>query len=321
MVSEQRQRVIETNRSLRLIKNVGRKASLSPSDDPISPQSNKNTKELESLLEKGIITESAFDNIQSLLPTESSLSAAAPTQATPSQRTPAPTSQPPTSSLASLSISPPPGPPSYSQSTGNNNGGGPPPLPTRNQPSPPPPTKPVIARARALYRYAASDARDCSFERDDRVEVHEYMNADWWMGRNARTGAEGIFPKNYVEVEPEAAAASPSAPAATNEKAGGGWNTGNAYPCAYGHGAAAGSGYVPPAQPMYGGNNGYPPPPPGQVNPYNSQAPPMAVAEQGQGSGESKVGGAGKKIGKKLGNAAIFGAGATIGSNIVNSIF
>lgn len=29
----------------------------------------------------------------------------------------------------------------------------------------------------------------------------------------------------------------------------------------------------------------------------------------------------GKKFGKKLGNAAIFGAGATIGGNIVNSIF
>ncbi|KAF7590746.1 hypothetical protein BBP40_002484 [Aspergillus hancockii] len=29
----------------------------------------------------------------------------------------------------------------------------------------------------------------------------------------------------------------------------------------------------------------------------------------------------GKKFGKKLGNAAIFGAGATVGSNIVNSIF
>ena len=29
----------------------------------------------------------------------------------------------------------------------------------------------------------------------------------------------------------------------------------------------------------------------------------------------------GKKFGKKLGNAAIFGAGATIGSNIVNGIF
>lgn len=29
----------------------------------------------------------------------------------------------------------------------------------------------------------------------------------------------------------------------------------------------------------------------------------------------------GKKFGKKLGNAAVFGAGATLGSKIVNGIF
>jgi hypothetical protein len=85
-----------------------------------------------------------------------------------------------------------PAPPSYQSSTG---GAAPPPGP------PPAPTKPVIAHARALYRYNGSDSRDLSFERDDKVQVHEYMNADWWMGRNTRTGAEGIFPKTYVAVE------------------------------------------------------------------------------------------------------------------------
>ncbi|KAK5108684.1 hypothetical protein LTR62_008089 [Meristemomyces frigidus] len=50
---------------------------------------------------------------------------------------------------------------------------------------------------------------------------------------------------------------------------------------------------------------------------------PLAVSQQGNGEGKvpSKVEEGGKKFGKKLGNAAIFGAGATIGSNIVNSIF
>ncbi|PHH74182.1 hypothetical protein CDD82_5051 [Ophiocordyceps australis] len=60
--------------------------------------------------------------------------------------------------------------------------------------------------------------------------------------------------------------------------------------------------------------------PPGVYN------PPMAIAQGGQQSppnegGDNKVGQYGKKFGKKLGNAAIFGAGASIGSNIVNSIF
>jgi hypothetical protein len=146
--------------------------------------------------------------------------------------------------------------------------------------------------------------------------VHEYMNADWWLGRNTRTGAEGIFPKNYVEIVAD------DPPPQQNEKAG--WNsahTNTAYPGAGGYGATG--GYRAPQQPTYGGAQpgGYPPPP-GQVNPYNAHAPPMAVANQQQGEGgDNKVSGAGKKFGKKLGNAAIFGAGATIGSNIVNSIF
>ncbi|KAL8707742.1 MAG: hypothetical protein Q9220_007262 [cf. Caloplaca sp. 1 TL-2023] len=52
---------------------------------------------------------------------------------------------------------------------------------------------------------------------------------------------------------------------------------------------------------------------------------PLEVASQsGPSTGaasESKFNQQGKKFGKKMGNAAIFGAGATIGSNIVNGIF
>ena len=50
---------------------------------------------------------------------------------------------------------------------------------------------------------------------------------------------------------------------------------------------------------------------------------PLQVSGMGNGEGKvpSKGQEQGKKFGKKLGNAAIFGAGATIGGNIVNSIF
>ncbi|KAJ4408638.1 protein that induces appearance of [PIN+] prion when overproduced, partial [Gnomoniopsis sp. IMI 355080] len=155
---------------------------------------------------------------------------------------------------------------------------------------------PIIAHAKALYAYTASDARDVGFERDDTIQVYEYMNADWWMGRNERTGAEGIFPRTYVETLP-----GPPPTGGYNDEKKGVYNA--------------------PTQPSYGGY----PPPPQQQNPYNSSAPPMAVANgqpqaEGEGAG-GKAGGMGKKFGKKLGNAAIFGAGATIGSNIVNSIF
>ncbi|KAM7209617.1 hypothetical protein V8F20_000020 [Naviculisporaceae sp. PSN 640] len=269
MVSEDRQRIIEANRSLRLIKN-----------------------ELEALLEKGVLSEDAFDSINSLLPTESSISGSrrgtTPVPPVPSASTTNTTrAAPPVSAgiankLNNLHLddhhadnAPPP--PSYTQSTG----GGPPPLPGRKQaapPPPPPPSKPIIAHAKALYPYAATDARDCSFERDDRLAVYEYMNADWWMGKNLRTGQEGIFPKAYVE---------PEQAWNNNEKA----------------------------------NNN---------DPYNSHVPPQTMANNSYGNnnnngneegGGSKMGEHGKKFGKKLGNAAIFGAGATIGSNIVNSIF
>lgn len=110
------------------------------------------------------------------------------------------------------------------------------------------------------------------------------------MGRNERTGQEGIFPRNYVLVENESKSSMPQ-------------------------------------QPQYG----YPAHtqgPPAQQNPYNAHVPPMAVAQgsgqqqqEQEGQGDNKVGEYGKKFGKKLGNAAIFGAGATIGGNIVNSIF
>lgn len=183
------------------------------------------------------------------------------------------------------SATPVPGPPSYDATPA-------PSVPARTG-------KPVLAHARALYRYVASDNRDVSFEKDDKILVHEYMNQDWWMGQNTRTQQEGIFPRNYVLVERE------------EQKAA----------------APYGDPYAQQRQQQYG----YPPPgqgPPPQQNPYNANVPPMAVAEGGQqqqAAGQpadgNKVNEYGKKFGKKLGNAAIFGAGATIGGNIVNSIF
>ena len=64
------------------------------------------------------------------------------------------------------------------------------------------------------------------------------------------------------------------------------------------------------------------PPQPPQSN-YGNM--PLDVAQGGGGGGavgggQSKLQEGGKKFGKKLGNAAIFGAGATIGSSIVSGI-
>lgn len=140
------------------------------------------------------------------------------------------------------------------------------------------------------------------------------MNADWAKGRNERTGNEGIFPRSYVQI--------------LDEKK---------------------NAMVPQQQQMMpSSSSGY-----GNMPLEVSQSGSGAVAGSG-GGGESKFNQQGKKFGKKMGNAgmsstfffssyslrpshhlrmgiananihcfftAIFGAGATIGSNIVNGIF
>jgi len=138
------------------------------------------------------------------------------------------------------------------------------PPPAYNSTPPPlPPSAPVLTYATALYAYSATDAGDLVLHANDRIAVTEYMNGEWWKGRNERTSQEGIFPRSYVRVEEKALTA--------------------------------------PAPSSYGNM-------------------PVEVSQGAGQEGEKKKGTA-QKIGGKLGNAAIFGAGATIGSNIVNSIF
>ncbi|KAJ5902673.1 hypothetical protein N7495_003201 [Penicillium taxi] len=136
----------------------------------------------------------------------------------------------------------------------------------------PPPAYPhvpqILSLATALYAYAPTDAGDLALQPNDRVQVIEHMNDDWWRGRNERTGQEGIFPRSYVNI--------------LNDKA------------------------VAPPPPSNYGNM------PLEVSQGEQSAP---------SDGKNKFNEGGKKFGKKLGNAAVFGAGATIGSNIVNSIF
>jgi hypothetical protein len=209
------------------------------------------------------------------LPAESSLNVHGPS------RSAATSPSAPTASFSNLSVNDPP-PPAYNNPT-------PPSLPGRT------PSKPEISRATALYRYA--EAGDCNFEVGDQISVFEHMNVDWWLGKNLRTGQEGVFPVNYVQVQTNPSGAISTAP--------------KGY---YGNEKASGYGGYRPQQEQG-------PPPPGPSNPYNSAVPPMQIAEQPVESRPGKGQEMGKKFGKKLGNAAIFGAGASIGGNIVNSIF
>ncbi|KAI1001361.1 hypothetical protein K3495_g6836 [Podosphaera aphanis] len=268
--TEERQKIINNNRSLRIIKN-----------------------ELESLAEHGGISDEVYDSIMATLPAESPLNASSRLNVVKKDKdnsNSSPNSVPldaATNTLQNLSLSKDQNPPSYSTST-------PPSLPHREQQASP--TRPELVRVTGLYRY--NEPGDCNFEIGDQIAVYQYMNPDWWLGKNLRTGQEGVFPQNYVRV-----AYHPAQSAYNNEKA--------AYPAQYNQQVAQ------PSTPYY---NQAP-----QVqasNPYNSSVPPMQVAEQPtESSTMGKGGEMGKKLGKKLGNAAIFGAGATIGGNIVNSIF
>jgi hypothetical protein len=176
----------------------------------------------------------------------------------------------------------------------------PPPARNDSQTSLPPPPQSSSSQggefAEALYNYEPREASDLALYKGMRVQVLERLNADWWRGRDTSSGREGIFPSNYVRIADE-------------------------------KGPMPASG-APPS--YYGGpqqqqqQQGYYPPPmmvtqqPPQQYPQQ-QYPQQQYVQDGQ---QHAAGGeALRKFGSKLGNAAIFGAGATIGSDIVNRIF
>ncbi|KAJ5703791.1 hypothetical protein N7493_010929 [Penicillium malachiteum] len=225
--------------------------------------------ELEFLADSSVITRQQLNSILSQLPDESDARPVSRNrQATPALHQPIPLPVP-------VQAQPPPAPysPPVSQMNDASLNAK---APIHNQYATPPPQMPppannqgppILSVASALYAYTPTDTGDLALVPNDRIQVMEHMNDDWWRGRNERTGLEGIFPRSYVNV--------------VEEKG-------------------------PAAQPTNYGNM------------------PLEVSQGGQSNDpnqKSKLEEGGKKFGKKLGNAAIFGAGATVGSNIVNSIF
>jgi hypothetical protein len=89
-----------------------------------------------------------------------------------------------------------------------------PPPPAYNSP-PPQANWPALAQATALYTYSSPDAGDLELQPNDQISVTEYLNAEWWKGKNTRTGREGIFPRSYVKVNEDKSAA-PANPHANN---------------------------------------------------------------------------------------------------------
>jgi len=169
----------------------------------------------------------------------------------------------------------------------------PPPNYQLNSPNPPKPPQPTLnyPKARALWGYNEDgrEPNDLTMSSGDIIDIVEETNTDWWTGRNR--GKQGFFPSNYIEKLPPDSSSQPyqeklhSAPAYTN----------------------------------YGNN-----PPPQQMNPVDNTAPVNPVGlqpDEGQDKKKGKFGKFGNTVAHSAAGGLGFGAGAAVGSGIINAIF
>ncbi|RDW24059.1 hypothetical protein B0I71DRAFT_134881 [Yarrowia lipolytica] len=216
-------------------------------------------------------------------------------------------------------------------------------------------------KVEALYDYVAQDPTDLALVKGDQIDIIEKLNNDWWEGRgpSGKEGifpanyvkelsdtpymAPPPVSRSQSTVSSVAAASSTTtlptvSSLAVNEEK----SEKSAYPSYkqpdY---AAPAAHYNPPpptqynppppeqygyqAPPPPGYQGGYQPPPPqgyqGQQQQQYYQPPPPQTVVVEQGQQHQGGGGHLKSIGSKFGNAAIFGAGATLGGDLINSIF
>ncbi|OEJ88127.1 [PSI+] inducibility protein 3 [Hanseniaspora opuntiae] len=171
--------------------------------------------------------------------------------------------------------------------------------------------------AEVLYDFQPQQEGDLALHRGEKITVLEKMSSDWYKGKDASNNV-GVFPANYVRVleskSKESSRPLPppptySATSAVQTQTGG---SNNSYYQQV------------PAQQMPVQQQQYQQPapfPPQSTNYYQQQpqqvqqAQPAQQAQQSQGHGQLG------KIGSKLGNAFVFGAGATLGGDLVNAIF
>lgn len=109
-----------------------------------------------------------------------------------------------------------------------------PPLPSRGEPEEEPapalpkrdepkeePKKEDSVSAVAQYDYEKDEDNEVAFSEGDIIIEIEFVDEEWWTGKNSRTGESGLFPGSYVtvrdnseETEEAAAPATKSGPAA-----------------------------------------------------------------------------------------------------------
>lgn len=160
----------------------------------------------------------------------------------------------------------------------------------------------VLSLASALYAYTPTDAGDLALQQNDRVQVTEHMNIDCkslLLLFRAALFRQRPFSMNDA-----------------NNTCFTGWRGRNERTGLEGIFPRSYVNIVEEKRPHTGSPN---------ASNYGNM--PLDVSQSSnamtpvEGKKPSKFEENGKKFGKKMGNAAIFGAGATIGSNIVNGIF
>lgn len=172
-------------------------------------------------------------------------------------------------------------------------------LPVRWEPS----SEPCIASTtsleyvEALYEFDPQQDGDLGLKPGDKVQILEKLSPEWYKG--CCNGCTGIFPANYVKAAFSDSNGPSSLPPPPQYKAQELQQvpTQNSATLSYQQ-----QPFPPPSTHYYQ-----------QPQQQSQQAPPP----QQQQSSHSHL----KSFGSKLGNAAIFGAGASIGSDIVNNIF
>lgn len=176
-----------------------------------------------------------------------------------------------------------------------------PPTPSSRGHSPGPPAYNGVGQAEALYEYTGTEENDLPFRVGDKITILEYVNnglqipqtlqrsetdsTDWWRGE--LRGKEGLFPSNYVKKTADTGKPLEKVPYEQAQQyptlAPGQYNSQQYQPIQYASAPAASSqtAYAQPGAPQ----------------------PLTVVQERKTGKLHS--------IGSKLGNAAIWGAGAT----------
>ncbi|RPD60966.1 SH3-domain-containing protein [Lentinus tigrinus ALCF2SS1-7] len=182
---------------------------------------------------------------------------------------------------------------------------------------PPPPARQNVQKARALWAYNEDgrEPNDLSFSSGEIIEIVDETNGDWWTGKCR--GKQGLFPSNHVEKIDSGAAYSASPPPPPMPMM-----SMPSSPSYYSPPPGPPQPYGMPSNPekaaLY--QSQYAPPPPAPVV-VQAPAPVQVQQAPAEPPKKNKFG----KLGSTMANSAAggvgFGAGAAIGSGIVNAIF